>query len=231
MFSSLLRHITSSALKKGGSFHKLHSLSSQCSQVKVYSIPTSSNGLILKLNSTTDYTPNFKPVKPLILDNPSIKNTFIKEIPFIPNLSYTENTIFNKIIEEEPTQIIEKQAARLIVIRRRKMKRHKLKKLRRKMKFEWAKVRQRRELKKEKLFQAELMGKIKETERFDPALYAAEKIKKANEVLLPKLWRGKRLPEFIIKELIIESANKKAKRLERIERRKKISLKVSDYKV
>lgn len=33
-----------------------------------------------------------------------------------------------------------KQAARLIVIRRRKMKKHKLRKLRKKMKFEWAKV-------------------------------------------------------------------------------------------
>lgn len=33
------------------------------------------------------------------------------------------------------------QAARLIVIRKRKMKKHKLKKLRKKMKFEWAKVR------------------------------------------------------------------------------------------
>lgn len=32
------------------------------------------------------------------------------------------------------------QAARLIVIRRRKMKKHKLKKLRKKMKFAWAKV-------------------------------------------------------------------------------------------
>lgn len=32
------------------------------------------------------------------------------------------------------------QAARLIVIRRKKMKKHKLQKLRKKMKFEWAKV-------------------------------------------------------------------------------------------
>lgn len=32
------------------------------------------------------------------------------------------------------------QAARLIVIRRKKMKKHKLRKLRKKMKFEWAKV-------------------------------------------------------------------------------------------
>lgn len=44
---------------------------------------------------------------------------------------------------EMPTTInggISKEAARLIVIRRKKMKKHKLKKLRKRMKYEWAKV-------------------------------------------------------------------------------------------
>lgn len=35
---------------------------------------------------------------------------------------------------------IKKEAVKLIVIRRHKMRKHKLKKLRKKMKFEWAKV-------------------------------------------------------------------------------------------
>lgn len=35
---------------------------------------------------------------------------------------------------------IEKEAVTMIVIRRKKMKKHKLKKLRKRMKFEWAKV-------------------------------------------------------------------------------------------
>lgn len=52
------------------------------------------------------------------------------------------------------------QAARLIVIRRKKMKKHKLRKLRKRMKFVWAKVRQKREMRKEKAFQAELMGQV-----------------------------------------------------------------------
>lgn len=46
----------------------------------------------------------------------------------------------NEIIIPTNSQKIEKQAARLVVIRKRKMKKHKLKKLRKKMKFEWAKV-------------------------------------------------------------------------------------------
>lgn len=44
---------------------------------------------------------------------------------------------------QDPTLEInkhEKQAVKLIVIRRHKMRKHKLKKLRKKMKFEWAKV-------------------------------------------------------------------------------------------
>uniref|UniRef100_A0A182R050 Ribosomal protein mS38 C-terminal domain-containing protein n=1 Tax=Anopheles farauti TaxID=69004 RepID=A0A182R050_9DIPT len=93
-----------------------------------------------------------------------------------------------------------KQAARLIVIRRRKMRKHKLKKLRKRMKFEWLKVRQRRELKKEKLFQAELLNQIKEAEKFSAEAYVASKLRQATEVPLPRFYNGKRLPQFIIKQ-------------------------------
>ncbi|XP_055539834.1 aurora kinase A-interacting protein-like [Wyeomyia smithii] len=92
------------------------------------------------------------------------------------------------------------QAARLIVIRRRKMRKHKLRKLRKKMKFEWAKVRQRRELRKEKAFQAELINQIKQAEKFSAEMYVAEKLRQATETPIPRLWKGKRLPQFIIKQ-------------------------------
>ncbi|XP_062712061.1 uncharacterized protein LOC115268075 [Aedes albopictus] len=92
------------------------------------------------------------------------------------------------------------QAARLIVIRRRKMRKHKLKKLRKKMKYEWAKVRQRRELRKEKAFQAGLISQIKEAERFSAEMYVAEKLRQANDTPIPRFWKGKRLPQFIIKQ-------------------------------
>ncbi|XP_030369651.1 uncharacterized protein LOC115620524 isoform X2 [Scaptodrosophila lebanonensis] len=92
------------------------------------------------------------------------------------------------------------EAARLIVIRRRKMKKHKLKKLRRKMKFEWAKVRQRREMRKEKAFQAKLMAQIKDAESFSAEKHVAEVLRQANEKPLPRFWKGRRLPAFIIKE-------------------------------
>ncbi|XP_054725656.1 uncharacterized protein LOC129235690 isoform X2 [Anastrepha obliqua] len=92
------------------------------------------------------------------------------------------------------------EAARLIVIRRRKMKKHKLKKLRRKMKFEWAKVRQRREMRKEKAFQAKLIAQVKAGEAFNAEQYVEEQLRTANENPLPRTWKGRRLPAFIIKE-------------------------------
>lgn len=104
------------------------------------------------------------------------------------------------VVAPPGNSVHEKRAARLIVIRKRKMKKHKLQKLRKKMKFEWAKVRQRREMRKEKAFQGELLAQIKEAEKFDAAQYVAEKLRQAHEVPIPRTWKGKRLPEFIIKQ-------------------------------
>lgn len=99
------------------------------------------------------------------------------------------------------------------------------------MKFEWAKVRQKRELRKEKLFQTELMSKIREAEKFDAAAHVAEKLRRANEILTPKMWKGKRLPEFLIKELIEKRNKERQRRLERQERRQSMPTQVSAYKV
>lgn len=130
--------------------------------------------------------------KPLQIGDPS-KSKWLDEIGDILNETHEIKTpTHNKTDKME--------AARMIVIRRRKMKKHKLKKLRRKMKFEWAKVRQRREMRKEKAFQATLIAQIKEAEAFNAAQYVASKIQQANETPLPRYWKGRRLPAFIIKE-------------------------------
>lgn len=116
-----------------------------------------------------------------------------------------ENTIKTEIIDPTVNKKTDDdgiQAARLIVIRRRKMKKHKLQKLRKKMKFEWAKVRQRREMRKEKAFQAVLINQIKEAEKFSAENYVLEKIRQATEVPIPRYYKGRRLPQFLIKELL-----------------------------
>lgn len=69
-----------------------------------------------------------------------------------------------------------KEAAVMIEIRRLKMKKHKRKKLLKKMKFVYAKRKLRRRLRKEKVFQAELLAKIKEAEQFSAEQYVADKL-------------------------------------------------------
>ncbi|KAF7279153.1 hypothetical protein GWI33_007565 [Rhynchophorus ferrugineus] len=103
---------------------------------------------------------------------------------------------------EAPSSINDspKEATRMITVRRKKMKKHKLRKLRKKMKFEWAKLRQKREFKKEKLFQDRLIQKCKVAEAFSAEKYVAEKLDKLHEIILPRYWKGRRLPEYLIRE-------------------------------
>lgn len=146
-------------------------------------------------------------INPII--NPKIENPMISvviETPLQPNQQEIIDENHNKNQDFELPAIENGigedgiQAAVMIGIRRRKMRKHKLRKLRKRMKFEWAKVRQRRELRKEKAFQAVLINQIKEAEKFSAEQYVADKLRKANETVIPKYWKGKRLPEFIIKE-------------------------------
>jgi hypothetical protein len=48
-----------------------------------------------------------------------------------------------------------------------------------------------------------------------------EKLNIVNMTILPNRWRGKRLPEFVIKDLIAKAQIKKQNKLEAKERRKK----------
>jgi hypothetical protein len=140
----------------------------------------------------------YKPQARIELPVISIIDTF--HLP--PARDIVDSAYDPKYYIEAPTQgeLVQKQAARLIVIIRRKLKKQKLKKLRKRMKFEWAKVRQRREMRKEKAFQAGLIAQIKQAEKFDAEKYVAERLQKAHKVPLPRTWKGKRLPFFIIKQ-------------------------------
>ncbi|KAJ8946915.1 hypothetical protein NQ314_008714 [Rhamnusium bicolor] len=99
-----------------------------------------------------------------------------------------DQPVNGKLIEAPSTvnSDISKQAARLIIIRRKKMKKHKLKKLRKRMKFEWAK--------------AVLIQQCKEAEAFSAEQYVQEKISKLNEIATPSYSKWKRWPEFLLRE-------------------------------
>jgi len=62
---------------------------------------------------------------------------------------------------------------------------------------------------------------VKEAEKFSPANYVQEKLNIVNMTILPNRWRGKRLPEFVIKDLIAKAQAKKQAKIEALERRKK----------
>lgn len=44
------------------------------------------------------------------------------------------------------------------------------------------------------------MQKCKEAEAFSAEKYVEEKLNKLNEIVIPRYWKGRRLPEFIIRE-------------------------------
>uniref|UniRef100_A0A023FFQ3 Ribosomal protein mS38 C-terminal domain-containing protein n=1 Tax=Amblyomma cajennense TaxID=34607 RepID=A0A023FFQ3_AMBCJ len=70
--------------------------------------------------------------------------------------------------DPQPTgSVTEKRAVNMLIIRRKKMKKHKLRKLRKRMYFLWAKRRFRREKLKEQAFRAELLSQIHEAQSFD----------------------------------------------------------------
>uniref|UniRef100_A0A2A4JHD1 Ribosomal protein mS38 C-terminal domain-containing protein n=1 Tax=Heliothis virescens TaxID=7102 RepID=A0A2A4JHD1_HELVI len=96
----------------------------------------------------------------------------------------------------------EMHAVRLIVIRRKKMKKHQRRKLWKKMRYTWARIKQHRRQTKEKNFQNALLAMVKEANEFQAEKYVADKIHKANHTPLPTRWRHKRLPEFIIRQLL-----------------------------
>ncbi|CAK1542415.1 unnamed protein product [Leptosia nina] len=96
----------------------------------------------------------------------------------------------------------EKQAVRLIVIRRKKMKKHQRRKLWKRMRHRWARVKKNRRIKKEKVFQSELAMMVKQAHEFSAEQYVASKIDRANHTPLPTRWKHKRLPQFIIRQLL-----------------------------
>lgn len=93
--------------------------------------------------------------------------------------------IVQKNIDLPPTVANEPKLTRtgkyeynMLIVRRKKMRKHKLKKLRKKMKFFLAKQNQKREWKKEKKFQEGLLGQIREAEKFSAEEYVADKLAK-----------------------------------------------------
>lgn len=156
-------------------------------------------------------------------------------VPLIPS-QIEKIDILNQMsfeIIEEPgiqNQVPEKHAIVMINKRKRKMKKHKLKKLRIRMKFEWAKIRQKRELRKEKAFQLEMSSKVKEGERFSAEQFVEDQLNKIHAEQLHERWNN--VPEWFIKERMERKQNNRNQKIAREERRKALhSVYVKDWGV
>jgi len=128
-------------------------------------------------------------------------------------IEYNSPTVEKYI--ELPTNgdIFEKLAINLIKIRRKKMKKHKRKKLAKRMKFVWAKLRMKRKQKKEKKFQYTLIKEVKKAEAFDAKAFVQKKLNILNKEWIPGTYRGEILPREMIKTFLDEKrAKKEAKR-------------------
>ncbi|XP_064099978.1 uncharacterized protein LOC135210936 [Macrobrachium nipponense] len=158
--------------------------------------------------------------KPVSITVPSLYNGGVleKELPPVPTCNEVIDPVIKNKIQEVPSdQVTEKQAARLIVIRRAKMNKHKLKKLRKKMKFVWLKIIQKREYRKEKAFQAEQMAIVREAEAFDAQKYVEDVLRRVNTRHDTRYYKGRRLPRFVVTELFQrDRARRKLKEEHRI---------------
>jgi len=144
-----------------------------------------------------------------IIESP-LKPHFIIENPI--TINFEKNDIAPNKIIETPTNnnVVEKQAHRMIKIRRKKMKKHQRRKWLKRFKFVIRKRRQRKNIWKEKLFQAELQEMIMKAEQFDPKKYVAERLEVLTRERIPNKWRGEILPEEMVRQFMKEKEERKA---------------------
>lgn len=57
------------------------------------------------------------------------------------------------------------------------------------------------------------MARVRDFEAFDAVTYVSDILKRFNEKPLPKTWEGKRLPAFVIKELMEKAELKRLLRI------------------
>lgn len=128
-----------------------------------------------------------------------------------------------EIEEPNSSNIVEKKAHRMLRIRRKKMKKHQRRKLRKRMKFVFAKIRRKREAKKEAIFRNEIISKLKEAKKFDAEEYVASKLNLYRLEILPnRIPGGVRMPEWVVREVREKKRVKYQKTLDAKERRKKL---------
>ncbi|CAN7986342.1 unnamed protein product [Ixodes hexagonus] len=141
------------------------------------------------------YVPPKAPNRPVIL--PTLQTLLDYNLPSLVKpsaaigdlkviIAPTTDANSSGVEKSDPAPTVEKRAAALIQIRKKKMKKHKLRKLRKRMYFLWAKKRFRREKKKEQVFRAELLAQIHDAQAFDAEKYVTGILDKIRNRPMPE---------------------------------------------
>ena len=130
---------------------------------------------------------------------------FVIKIPISPTC-YDESSLIiptkspqiSPMIIEDPVaneQVIEKKAHRRLRIRKKKMKVHRRKRRWKKYWVLWRKKYAMREKKREIEFRQKMIAKVNEAKKFDPEKYVDEYLEDMKYELIPKTYKGRRLPQ------------------------------------
>lgn len=80
------------------------------------------------------------------------------------------------------------------------------------------------------LSQATQMAKVRKYESFDAAEYVNYVLETAKAKPIPRVWKGKRLPQFLIKDLMEKEKFKKIKNMQEIQEREELKKIKNNYK-
>lgn len=181
--SSSLNHVPSRINVSDSSARLIYTQTTSDSQLKALSIDRFFISTKIRRPTLTNNVTIRDPRAIQNIESPSVNNSNkIVEKPLLINEDMNlpaNSTSIGKQVAKQPGRTT-------LIIRRKKMRKHKLKKLRKRMKFEWAKKRQRRLLKREKEFQALLVGNIKTAEKFSAEAYVKDKLSKSKPLDIEK---------------------------------------------
>jgi len=203
--------------------HKHNRLADEDEAVKVSRQINSINTRLNTLSLTSEYlrtgsllqpTPNsclLKPIQHEKLKLPSLKNIKIespttesvKKKTFIQDVkTEMKDPEDKKRIDEPLKKRIKKHAIRMLILRKRKMKKHRLNRLWDKMYLKFRGNRIRSAKKSEIEFRGKVADKVTEARKFDPEAFVNQYLEDFHKPLIPGTYKGKRLPQWLIMELM-----------------------------
>jgi len=105
-------------------------------------------------------------------------------------------------IQEPITKRIKKHAIRMVILRRKKMRKHQFKRLWDRMYLKFRASKAARKKRREVNFRGNLAAKINEARKFNAEEFVNEYLDDFNTPLIPGTYKGKKLPQWLIVELM-----------------------------